>query len=525
MKVNSVIQKIVYGCLFAGLSLQACQKEDDLFVDTKADSGPEPGGTRTEQTLDSIFLYAKEIYLWHDALPSYKDFNPRKYKNFGNGIEGLEREVFDISQLKINEETGNPFEFVSASASYPKYSYLEEDDTFSGLGQSSIKMASNGTENDFGFGLASVSANDIRVRYVYPGSPAGNVNLSRADRLLKVNGREVRADSRSDIDYINSAMNEGSISITVEKQNGAVVTHNLMQTSYAVKPVFKTKVLSTATGKAGYLVFDTFTRLSATQAALDEAFSQFASAGVTDLVIDFRYNGGGYVHTAEYLCELIAPKSLEGSVIYTELYNDLMRSGKADILKNQILLDENNEPQKHMGRNATYADLDFTEAGNTNYFEKKGSLNNINSVVFIVTGNTASASELVINSLKPYMKVAIVGDKSYGKPVGFFGITIDKYKVYMPNFKTINSEGEGDYFDGFEPDVKANDDVRYDFGDPQEESLAMALAIIENGGSIPNGRMASENARTASGTDIEVQNIGDDNKFKGMVEERLKLLK
>ena len=525
MKIKMVLQRVVFGCLFAGLALQGCQKEEDIFVDTKANSGPETAGNRTEQTLDSIFLYAKETYLWYDALPSYKEFNPRKYKSHGNEIEGFEKEVFAISQLKINAETGNPYEFVSASANYPKYSYLEEDDAFSGLGQSSIQMASNGTENDFGFGLASVSADDIRVRYVYPGSPAGNAGLSRADKLLKVNDREVRADSRSDIDYINSAMNQSTIKVTVQKKNGTIETRSLVQTSYNVNPVFKAEVLRAGTSKVGYLVFDTFTRLSATKSALDEAFSKFASAGVTDLVIDFRYNGGGYVHTAEYLCNLIAPSSLDGSVIYTELYNDLMRKGEAKILKNQILLDENNEPQKFNGRNATYADLDFTEAGNTFHFQKKGSLNNIRSVVFIVTGNTASASELVINSLRPYMKVALVGEKSYGKPVGFFGITIDRYKVYLPNFKTINSEGEGEYFDGFVPDIKANDDVRYDFGDPQEESLGIALAYIENGGSIPNLRSASANARTSNGGALEINHIGADNKVKGMVEERLRLLK
>ncbi len=523
MKLNPVLQKVVYGCLFAGLSLQACQKEDDLFVDSKADSAPEPGGTRTEQTLDSIFLYAKQTYLWYDALPSYKDFNPRKYNIYRTELEAFEKEVFDISQLKINSSTGTPFEFVSRTAGYPKYSYLEENDAFIGSPGARMAMASEGTEYDFGFGLANAGDGGIRIRYVYPGSPAGNAGLLRADRVLKVNDREVRTDSQSDIDFINNAMRQSSIKLTVQKKDGSVVSVTVAENTYTVNPVFKKAVLNAGGAKVGYIVYDTFTRLSNSQAALDQAFTEFANAGVTDLVVDFRYNGGGYVHTAEYLCNLIAPSGLNGSVMYTELYNDLMQKGEADILKNQVLLDENNEPKKSRGRTLTYDDIDFSEAKTTYRFSKEGSLENIRNVVFIVTGNTASASELVINTLKPYMNVAIVGEKSYGKPVGFFGITIDKYKVYFPNFQTVNSEKKGDYFDGFTPDIKTIDDVTKDFGDVQEESLATALAIIQNGGTIPNARTASENARLKSTSGMEVTPIGGDNKLKGMIEERLHL--
>src|SRR5690606_24971589 len=133
-------------------------------------------------------------------------------------------------------------------------------------------------------------------------------------------------------------------------------------------------------------------------------------------------------------------------------------------------------------RPATYHDVDYSVAGNTEHFEKSGSLNSVQSVYVITTGNTASASELVINALKPYLPVKLVGTRTYGKPVGFFGISIDRYTLYLSSFHIRNANNEADYFEGFAPDIVAADDIRYDFGDPREESLAKALADITGSG-------------------------------------------
>lgn len=503
--------------------MQSCQDDEELFVDKRSEIPTT--GAREEFTLDSVFLYAKETYLWNTSLPEYSKFNPRKYTTFSTELENLQQELFDISQFEINPVTSRPYEFISYTGNSAKYSYIiESDDLSAGSRGSSSAFLESETYHDFGFGLAAVAATDIRLRFVNLNSPAAVSGLLRGDKVLEVNGRTVRADSQKEVDYINNAMQEPQISLTVEKSNGLKSQITLEVKTYPINPVMKKNIFTRGSKKIGYLVFDSFTRLSNSENELDAAFAEFASAGVTDLVIDFRYNGGGYVRTAEYLLNLIAPSRLHGSVMYKELYNEMMREGKAEILKNQPLLDENDQQQQINGRNATYADLDFSEEGNTYNFRKVGSLENIENVCFIVGEGTASASELVMNSLKPYLNVTIVGQQTYGKPVGFFGIKIDKYKVYVPNFKTINSQGEGEYFDGFKPDIHADDDVRYDFGDPKEESLATALEYIETGSMVPNGRMStrSEGLRTSTG---ELLKIGNDHSYKGMVEDRMHLPK
>ena len=106
---------------------------------------------------------------------------------------------------------------------------------------------------------------------------------------------------------------------------------------------------------------------------------------------------------------------------------------------------------------------------------------NLSRVFFIVTGSSASASELIINNLKPYMDVKLIGDTTYGKPVGFFPIEILNYAIYPISFRTINSAGNADYYSGFAPDKLAADGVNKNWGDVTEPSLAAALKYIETG--------------------------------------------
>ncbi|MCK7559630.1 S41 family peptidase [Chitinophaga sedimenti] len=162
-------------------------------------------------------------------------------------------------------------------------------------------------------------------------------------------------------------------------------TYNLAKAVYTSSPVLKTAVLP---GNVGYLALARFSRLSKAQADLDKAFADFATAGVKKLVIDLRYNGGGYVNTADYLLNLIAPSSLNNKVTYTEYYNDLLRTDKAPILKNQILYNEDGTPRKlSNGQIATYADVSFSVADNTMKFSKAGALQGVTHVYFIVTRN------------------------------------------------------------------------------------------------------------------------------------------
>jgi len=214
--------------------------------------------------------------------------------------------------------------------------------------------------------------------------------------------------------------------------------------------------------------------------------------------------------------------------MYSEHYNTLMQGGGAAILNNQPFLDATGKPIFNNGRLVTYADFDYSVKGNTEIFLKNGPLTGVSKVVFIVSGSTASASELVINSLKPHIEVKMVGTQTYGKPVGFFPIRLEnKYDVYYSLFQTKNSLGQGDYYSGFTPDVAFTDvrgdldDPRNNFGDPKEYYTSVALKEFGATGPIT---IAAAKTMSINGKSVSVQSlkpmkpIGNGNEFVGMIE-------
>ncbi|WP_207426035.1 S41 family peptidase [Pedobacter sp. SYSU D00535] len=511
--------------------LSGCKDESDVEPE------PEPpvitpAGTRTELIKDSIFLYAKQVYLWNESLPSYQEFNPRRYNTFPDEISNYHKELYDITQYKINPATGRPYEYISPTADYPKYSYITDNTSDNPPRTTQAPLISEvtleGVGTDFGIALSAVgttSSYQVYIRYVNQGSPADKAFLARGDLLTEINGRTLGGNFSSDQNYINNAFDQSSIRLAGRKPNGSTFIRTLTKMTYTSSPVFKDTVVERSGKKVGYIAFARFSNPSNATEPLNRSFARFASRGITDLVVDLRYNGGGYVSTAEHMSNLIAPSSVNGNVMFTEYFNETMRSGQATILRNQPLLNASGNPQYSNGKLVTYFDIDYSVAENTYRFQKKGNLNGINNVVFIITGNTASASELVINVLKPYMNVKLVGSTSYGKPVGFFPITIDRYDVYYSMFESRNSRGEGGYYEGFAPDSQAADDVTRDFGDPQEASFATALNYILTGSLVASAPPVKLLGKSVSVASVPIKPLGTDNSFKGMIElpRRLKL--
>ncbi|WP_214227528.1 S41 family peptidase [Pedobacter sp. B4-66] len=359
--------------IFAG-SLVACKKSalsDDEKNETPRD------GTREQLILDSIYLYTKHTYLWNDVLPKYDVFNPRKYITANSELLNFKKELYDISQYKINPLTLHPYEKTALSG-LSKYSYLADESN--GIG---LKAALNYSES--------------------------------------------------------------------------------------------TTVSALVSGSFGYLKISQFPHLSELSVPLNEAFSAFSSSGITSLIVDLRNNPGGYVETAQYLANLIAVPAMNDKVMYTEHFNSEMQAGNVSILKKQPYLDENNQPVFINGRRATYADVDFSVVGNTFLFKNAGQLNTITNLYFLVNGGTASASELLINALKPYFNVLLIGEQTYGKPVGSFGIKIDNYTLYAVSFQIKNAKGEGDYFNGLSPEIIATDEK---IGDAPDFAFASTLVLI-----------------------------------------------
>lgn len=495
--------------LLIAAAVPACKKSPNTDPDPV--DPPPTDGSRVQLSLDSLYLYARETYLWYDALPDYATFNPRSFEG-ADEYASLQNELLKISQYKIDTKTGKPYEYtVSGKA---KYSFVEKGNAARGI-QGAVDL--DGKGNDFGLGVVLVNSQRVFIRLVEKGSPADKAGITRGCEIKRMNNAPVSLN----LNGLNAALNGAALQLTFTRPGSATeVEASLTKGAYTNDPVYTWKVFpQNGTNVTGYINLVRFSRLSVAKPSLQKAFAEFATKGVNNLVIDLRYNGGGYVETFQYLANLIAPASLTNKVMYKEIFNKLLQEGNAPILKAIPLLDENNKQKvDNNNKPLTYANVDFTAARNTFKFAKEGSLGAVKNVVFIVTSASASASELTINSLKPHMNVKIIGDTTYGKPVGFFGIGIDKYTVYMSQFSSVNSLDQGDYFAGMPPDYLAADDFTHDFGDEQEVSLSKALSFINTGTVTGRDQLLLGNSRV-SGETLQLATAGGEG-FNGMIEER-----
>ena len=466
------MKKIFYFTIILSIGLiTACKKGNNN--NNAILTGPSKVGTTLQLIQDSVYLYAKEDYLWFDQLPTYVAFQPRSYTN-PDDKTALQNELDALSQYAINPATDQPYEYYSNSPGQAKYSFIDDGTETAAL---------NGIKGDFGFDANYNLVNDLRIEYVYPGSPAGLAGLTRGCQITSINGStSISYDGVSNgvtygtgtgtnLNFVSNAIyDSGTITMTVTTLSGATKTVNLATASYNVNPVLKDTVLTTANAhKVGYIVFNSFISDTVAKPILNAAFSNFTTQGITDLVVDLRYNGGGYVSTAEHIDNLIVPAAKSGMLMYNTFYNSNLVSEKDPLLVSQF----GGQP-------------DFSVAGNALNFAKSGSLS-VNRVFFIITGQTASASELTINNLRPEMDVEFVGQTSYGKPVGFFAININKYIMYTPEFSVQNSASQGGYYSGFTPGtagypgVDDFDDLTKNFGDPTEGLLADILTYVNTG--------------------------------------------
>ena len=211
-----------------------------------------------------------------------------------------------------------------------------------------------------------------------------------------------------------------------------------------IPTVSLTRVVDVDGRKVGYLFFRNFVRPSV--AALDEAFASLREAGVTELVLDLRYNGGGLVDVAVHLASLIGGTATAGQVFAEYRHND--RNRRRD---------------------------------ETLRFDAPAQALGLARVVVIATQASASASELVINGLRPFVPVVVVGDRTYGKPVGQYMLPFCDKVLAPVSFAMVNADGKGDYFDGLAADCQAADDIAHDLGDVDEASLAEALGYLRTG--------------------------------------------
>ena len=458
----------------------ACKK-------TEQPAPPDPTPTATTEDLlkDSVYLYTKEVYLWTEVIPSYESFNPRKYSNGADNLETAQKVMNGIKALEPKD----------------RFSMVLSKEASDGL--------QTGEDKDFGFFIKAASLDRDNtmdsvywfVNYVYDQSSAGQGGVQRGWYINKINGTTMKYDNPS-VTILNNTFFGTATSASFEfvKPDGTTATLNLSKTSFTANSVLYKDVISTAGKKVGYLVFNQFFG-APSRTELTNAFSYFQSQGVNEMVVDLRYNPGGSVETQDMLANILAPSSADGKTMYQYIFNSTLQNNQHELIR------------KKLG----YGNM-FAPGPNTIQFAKSGTIN-LPRIFFIVSGNSASASELLINNLKPYMDVKLIGDDTYGKPVGFFPIPVYNVDIYPISFKTVNSAGSADYYNGFAPDYAAPNGVNRNWGDVNEPGLAAALRYISTGSF---GRYSAEmQSRVKAMKQTRALNLSlSDKKFSGMFIEK-----
>jgi carboxyl-terminal processing protease len=328
---------------------------------------------------------------------------------------------------------------------------------------------------DFRLYLASAGSTDVigQITYIKKGSPAESAGLIRGDIFYQINSTPITTSN-----YRTLLNATGSpFTLKVKRYNPdtkEIISdqgYSLNPVELAENPVLMDSVYTFNGKKVGYLVYNFFSPGSGTSKPYDQevdnVFSDFKAKGVNEVVLDLRFNGGGAISSAVNLASLLVPAFTSSKIFVNFQYN------------NQVQSDIINDPNY----GAAYLHQKF--------IAKTSNIGDNLSRIFVLTsGGTASASELIINGLRPYITVTTIGDTTYGKNVGSVTITDKKnttntWGLQPIVLKLTNSLGFSDYTNGFAPDpVNYDADNQYflrPLGDIHEPLLNKALYIITNG--------------------------------------------
>lgn len=455
--------------LALGFVLVNCKKNDDepVISDDPIDETPIVK-SRADYPVQDFMWQAMNFYYWYQ-------------KNIPNLDENLLNEEKYV-ELLSSEENPEDFYFNKLIFSDDRFSYLSENYKDLVQGQAGI-IKSNGLE----FGLSRYGeGNDVFgfVRYVIKGSDASTKDIKRGDIFISVNGTPIYYNSDNDnninellrdidtytlgmADLVNNTITPNGKEVTLVKQEGLIED-----------PIHVTNIIDVGNKKVGYLMYNQFAGNSGEP--LNDVFGEFKSAGITDLVLDLRYNLGGFAYITQILGSLIHQADPE-KLFYNRRFNDKFE-----------------EVYQIEGGDKTF----FVADTGTNDNNSQIPLNSLDlpKIYVIATGNSASASELLINGLRPYLEVVHIGSRTIGKNQGSITFVDDREGQYFYDenredkinpdnqwaiqpivSQTENSEGFGDYSEGLVPNIEFTED-RGELGvlgDPSERMLARALQEID----------------------------------------------
>lgn len=339
--------------------------------------------------------------------------------------------------------------------------------TFATSIQRENELINSGSSAGFGIRLTYDGINNrVFVSEAFESAPGFGAGIDRGTELLAIGPDSANLQSVNALmaaggpAAVIDALGPSAVGVTrvirFRQVGGAVVEASITKADFSLDPIsdrYGVVILNDGGKMVGYVNLRTFIIADAA-AQLRQAFQQFNAAGVTELIIDFRYNGGGLVSVAE-------------------TFGDLLNKGRVGQVWSRTVLRESKSSE-----NETRLIMEEVQALQPT------------KIAFITTGDSASASELVINSMLPYLapaNVALIGENSLGKPVGQFGFDLAAcdLRVRALAFQTVNANGEGEYFTGLASVVpntcRAADDIFSPLGDASEESIATALDFLSMG--------------------------------------------
>ena len=415
-----------------------------LFVSCKEEAIEPAVGNVTDTEVNRWILdNMKTWYLWNDKLPA----NP----NFSQGPKDFFSSLLYRYDPVLRPD-GDRFSWLQESADELKAS-LSGESTSTGLEFRLIRYTSTGDDI---YGI---------VTYVIKGSSAEKAGFKRGDFFTHVNGQKLTVGNYSGLLYTGTEPKTFTLgSLEGSQVVSTSVTKSVSPAVLQSDPVYFDTTYVRGDKRVGYLVYHQFipgpngSSVKTYDQKLEQIFADFKTKGINELIIDFRYNRGGYVSSATQIASMIAKGVTSNDVFFYKEYNSTITP----------------ELEKEYGKS-------FFRDNFVNKSQNVGG--NLSRVFFLTSTSTASASELVINGLKPFMNTVLIGGKTTGKNVGSITISDNnkriKWGIQPIVSRSSNSLRSSEYTAGFEPNVaKTEGAVLYPYGDPRDPLLGEALFQI-----------------------------------------------
>ena len=417
---------------------------------------PRPGtsdrsGTRADEN-NWLRSWTNELYLWYDEVT---DRNPAQYDT---------PTYFDLMKTDaVVTPSGQPKD---------KFHFTYDTDDW-------IALSQGGTEAGYGAEFAVLAPRPPRrivVVYTEPGSTAAT-QLARGDEILQVDGVDaVDGNTQAIVDTLNAGLfpedTGQNHSFLVRSTAGTTRTVNMTSQTVTRVPVPVVTTLATPSGSVGYIQFND--HIATAEDDLEDAIDSLGNAGITDLILDLRYNGGGYLDMASELSYMIANTTLTAGQTFEKL----------------VFNSKNPTRDPVTGETLVPTPFHSTSQGFSGNQGRALPTLNLNRIYVITGPGTCSASESIINGLRGVnVEVYIIGSTTCGKPYGFYPMDNCGTTYFSIQFRGENAKNFGEYSDGFSPANQAGivgttvpgcsvaDDFTHELGDPAEGRIAAALAF------------------------------------------------